>query len=185
MPCKFMLMTLVLLQQTVRVSVHLLSEWDVRHIYLLALALLSSCVLPSVMCSVRDRHRTMHLILESMCMMLLTALYMNHLLESGTASDAVVVLQVMLTHIFYNLSRIAHENPHKTLLAYRETVSGVGILASMMFPLMLAVRCPGREVDMQMVLLVMFAGEITGFVVLLCCVLVGALSAAYEKLWEY
>jgi hypothetical protein len=185
MPCKFILILLVLLQQTVRVSVETFTAWNIRQIYLLGLAVMVACTLPSFVCTVRDHQRTMHFILESKCMMLCIALCMNHLIISGAHADAVVFLQVLLPHVFYNLSRAAHENQHKQLLSYREAVRNVSLLASFLFPLMLSVRCPSREVDMAVVLLVMFAGEVMGFAVMLVCAIFRALSSAYESLWQY
>lgn len=185
MPCKLVLMLLIMLQQTVRVSVQTFTEWNIRQIYLMALALLMACILPSLLCSVRDRERTMHFIMESMGMMLSIALCMNHLLLSGTHADALVFLQVMLTHVFYNMSRAAHENQHKKILSYRESVRNVCLLASILFPVCLAVRCPTREVDMPLVLIVMFAGELMGFAVMLACVILRTISSAYERVWEY
>jgi hypothetical protein len=38
---------------------------------------------------------------------------------------------------------------------------------------------------MAVVLLVMFAGEVMGFAVMLVCAIFRALSSAYESLWQY
>lgn len=185
MPCKLMLMTLIMLQQTVRVSVYTFTDWDIRHIYFIAMAVLVACILPSVVCSVRDRKLTMQLILESMGMNLCIAMCMNHLLHAHSIADAAVFLQVLLVHLFYNLSRAAHENQHKKILSYRQAVRGVGLLSAITFPCILAVRCPSREVDMRIVLMVMFAGELIGFAVMLLCSIMRTVSSVYEKIWQF
>lgn len=178
-------MLLIMLQQTVRVSVYTFSDWNIRHIYFIAMAVLTACLLPSVVYSVRDRKHTMQLIMESMGMNLCIAMCMNHLLLTDSIADAVVFLQVLLVHLFYNLSRAAHENQHKKILSYRQAVRSVGLLSAVTFPCILAVRCPSREVDMKIVLVVMFAGEMIGFAVMLLCSVVRTFGNLYERMWQF
>ena len=182
---KFALMMLVFLQQTVRVSIHVYSAWNVRQIYLMALGLMLACVIPSLVYSVRDRARTLHFVLESFGMMLCTALFTDHLLRSEHAIEAVVVMQVLLSHIFYNFARAAHEHQHKKLLSYRHSVRVVGMTASCIFPLVLSIRCPMKEVHMSIALMVMFTGEVTGFMVMLVCAVLRSICDAYENIWHW
>ena len=100
--------------------------------------------------------------LEGALMFLSASVGSRYLLRHGSEAYALVFVQVVLVHIFYTLSRVAHEHKHRHLLAYRAPVRMAAGAAAVVLPAALGVRCPVHDVDIPMVLLVMFAGEVLG-----------------------
>ena len=178
-----MLMTLVLVQQQY-LAAYSFSEAYMARVCVVALILMLVCTIPSIICSVRNRRSTTCFALEGALMFLSASVGSRYLLRHGSEAYALVFVQVVLVHIFYTLSRVAHEHKHRHLLAYRAPVRIVAGAAAVVLPAALGVRCPVHDVDIPMVLLVMFAGEVLGCLAVVVAAVLQTFGTLYEQVWD-
>lgn len=187
MPCKLLLIVLIM-AQTRYISVHSFCRNYVAQVYFGALVVMTSCLMPSIVCTVRFRDKTLHFAMQSLGMMLATIMCIHHLLcqeSSSSHSYTVVFTQVILAHVFYIMGRTAHEHQFRHLLLYSDLVCVCSFVAMCLFPALLSVRFPAHEIDMPIVMIVMVAGELMGSIVMLVCVVLRAFSTAYQQVWDH